>query len=895
MHQRSLVSIKQLREKKKFRQVWLLLPILAVCVAGAFAAEPAVRSVYAVRDAKIYTVSGPVIARGTIVIRNGLIDAVGANVQVPPEATIVDGNGLTVYPGLIDSFTDTGLPVAATPAVPAGQRGATPQQRAPQNTHEAIFQTPLGLTPDRVLAEQVRPAGKNVEAYRSIGITSALVVSRDGLLTGQSVLINTGSENIVVKAPIALHINPAPVRAGYPSTLMGALAVLRQSFSNADWYRTVWERFNTNPRGIERPSYDPTLEAMVPVVQGKLPSVIHADWLAQLKRAVNLTDELKLKPIIAGGMEAGKIAPVLKNKDIAVLASVNYATEKPKPGFGGNTDAVEWDDKEMKELLSNAATLQRAGVRFALQSGFADRPQAFIENIRKTMENGLTLDQALRATTLSAAEILGIGNALGSLEAGKIANVVVASGEPFAQGSRIRDVFIDGKLYESTPEPITNNGGGGQRGAATAAASVASAKRPMVKPGSYITPTANEVLIKNATVLTVSKGTIKNGSVLIRGGKIAAVGTNVTSSPNAMVIDATGKFLLPGIIDCHSHMAIEGGGNEGTSPVTPNVRISDVIRDDDITIYRALAGGTTIANVLHGSANVIGGTNAVIKLKWGRPAEEFMFGAPLGIKFALGENPKRSNTNQAQDSRRWPATRMGVEETLRESFTEARRYMKEWDDYQAAKQRGENAVPPRKDLKLETLADILRGKIMVHVHSYVAPEIVMMLNIADEFGFKVRTLQHVLEGYKVASEIKQHGAMASTFADFWGYKVEAWDAIPYNAAIMHKFGVNVSINSDDDERVTRLYEEAGRVFHYNNGELTEDDALKMITLNPAIQLGIDNRVGSIEVGKDADLALFSAHPLSTYTVVEKTFIDGQIYFDRELDLKAQPREGTQNE
>ena len=383
--------------------------------------------------------------------------------------------------------------------------------------------------------------------------------------------------------------------------------------------------------------------------------------------------------------------------------------------------------------------------------------------------------------------------------------------------------------------------------------------------------------------------------MLIRDGKIAAVGTNLDASSNAMVIDATGKFLMPGIIDCHSHMAIEGGGNEGTSPVTPNVRIADVIRDDDITIYRALAGGTTIANVLHGSANVIGGTNAVIKLKWGRPAEDFLFGAPLGIKFALGENPKRSNSNQPQDNRRWPATRLGIEETLRESFTEARRYMKDWDDYQAAKQRGENVIPPRKDLKLETLADILRGKIMVHVHSYVAPEIVMILNIADEFGFKVRTLQHVLEGYKVATEIRQHRAMASTFADFWGYKPEAWDAIPYNAAIMHKFGVNVSINSDDDERVTRLYEEAGRVYHYNNGELTEDDALKMITLNPAIQLGIDKRVGSIDVGKDADLALFTAHPLSTYAVVEKTFIDGQIYFDRELDLKTQPREVSSND
>jgi imidazolonepropionase-like amidohydrolase len=875
--------------------------LILILIVAAWAV-PATRSVYAIKDAKIYPVSGPVIARGTVVIRNGLIDAVGENVSIPPEATIIDGMGLTVYPGLIDSFSDAGLPAAlAEPTAPAGQRGGgqrgaapqQPQQRAPQNTHEALFQTALGLNAQRLLADQVRPDGKNIDAYRNLGITSALTVLRDGLLTGQSVLIDTGSENIVVKSPVALHINPAPMRGGYPSTLMGALAVVRQTFSDADWYRAVWERFNTDPHGIERPKYDPTLEAMAPIVQGKLPTVIHATWLAEIKRAISLADELKLKPILAGGMEAGKIAPLLKSKDIAVLASINYAMEKPKPGFGNNTRAVEWDEGEMKEWLSNAVALQRAGVRFALQSGFADRPQSFIENIRKTMENGLTLDQALRATTLSAAEILGIGSALGSLEPGKIANVVVATGDPFAQGSRVRNVFVDGRLYEVTPE--TNAGGPRGGGAAVTVAAATPAKKTIaVKAGSYITPTPNEVLIKNATVLTVSKGTIKNGSVLIRDGKVAAVGTNIAASPGVMVIDASGKFLMPGIIDCHSHMAIEGGGNESTSPVTPNVRIADVIRDDDITIYRALAGGTTIANVLHGSANVIGGTNAVIKLKWGRPAEEFLFGAPLGIKFALGENPKRSNNNnQAQDNRRWPTTRLGVEETLRESFTETRRYMKEWDDFQAAKQRGENVVPPRKDLKLETLADVLRGKIMVHVHSYVAPEIVMMLNIADEFGFKVRTLQHVLEGYKVANEIRDHGAMASTFADFWGYKVEAWDAIPYNAAIMHKFGVNVSINSDDDERVTRLYEEAGRVYHYNNGELSEDDALKMITLNPAIQLGIDNRVGTIEVGKDADLVLFSAHPLSSYTTVEKTFIDGQIYFDRELDLKTQPREALQ--
>jgi imidazolonepropionase-like amidohydrolase len=863
---------------------------LTVAATGdirSFAAQSTTRSVYAITGARVYPVSAGVIANGTIVIRNGLIADVGTNVQIPPEATVIEGAGLTVYPGLIDSFTDAGLP--ATPATAAPQQQPPQQQQvSPKNTQEALFQTPLGLNADRLLAQQVRPAGKDVETYRNLGITSALTVSRDGLLTGQSVLINTGDANIVVKTPVALHINPAPVQGGYPSTLMGAFAVLRQAFSDADWYQQAWDRFNRNPRGVERPPYDRVLESMVPVLQGKLPSIIHADWSAQIKRAVALAGELKLKPVIAGGLEAGSLAPLLKSKDIPVLVSVNYARQKPRSGAAG---AAEFDEQEMKDFLANAAILQKAGVRFALQSGFAERPQLFLENIRKAIENGLTLDQALRAVTLSPAEILGIGNALGSLDAGKIANIVVASGEPFARDTRIRMVFVDGKLFEApTPETqrnTTQNTGGGPPQQGTPAES----KKPVVKPGSYLTATPTEVLIKNATVLTVSKGTIKNGSILVRDGKIAAVGTDVTGSAGAKVIDATGRFVMPGIIDAHSHLGIDGGGNESTSPVTPNVRIADVIRDDNVGIYRAVAGGTTIVNVLHGSANVIGGTNAVLKLKWGRPAEEMQFGAPLGIKFALGENPKRANTQQPANNRRWPATRLGVEETLRESFNEARRYMQEWDNYEAARRRGEDVLAPRRDLKLETLADVLRGKILVHVHSYVAPEIVMMLNIADEFGFKVKTLQHVLEGYKVAKEIKAHGAAASTFADFWAYKIEAWDAIPYNAAIMHKYGVNVSINSDSDERVRRLYEEAGRALHYSNGELSEDDALKMITLNPAMQLGIDKRAGSIETGKDADLVIFTGHPLSSYARVDMTFIDGQIYFDRDLDLKTQPREG----
>lgn len=870
---------------------------MCVVLAGqSITAQSPARSVYAIKEAKLYPVSTGMIPSGTVLIRNGLIVAVGPDVTIPPEATVIDGKGLTVYPGLIDSFTDAGLPATAPPAQPL-----QPQQ-PPRNTHEAIFQSAVGLNAERAMAEQVRPAGKNVEAYRNLGITSALTVPRDGLLPGQSVLINTGEANIVVKTPVALHINPVSPGGGYPSTLMGALAVLRQTFSDGDWYQQSWDRFNRNPRGIERPPYDRMLEAIVPVLRGNLPSVIHADWEAQIKRAVALADELKLKPIIAGGFEAGAVAPLLKSRNIPVLVSVNYARQKPRSGGAG---AVEFSEEEMKDLLGNAAILQKAGVPFALQSGFAERPPLFIENIRKTIENGLTLDQALRATTLSAAEILGMGNALGSLDSGKIANVVVASGEPFAKDTKIKMVFVDGQLFDlvATPPPPPPTAGTREGGApettgppaapgtpaepTQAPAKPAPAKKPIVKPGSYSTATPKEVLIRNATVLTISGGTIKNGSVLVRDGKIAAVGPNLAASPEALVIDATDRFVMPGIIDAHSHLAVEGGINEGTSPVTPNVRIADVIRDDDVGIYRALAGGTTIVNVLHGSANVIGGTNAVIKLKWGRPAEDMFFGAPAGIKFALGENPTRAN---AQQNTRWPSSRLGVEETLRESFIEARQYMREWDGYESARRRGEDVVPPRRDVKLETLADVLRGKILVHVHSYVAPEIVMMLNIADEFGFKVATLQHVLEGYKVAKEIKAHGAAASTFADFWAYKMEAWDAIPYNAAIMQKYGVSVSINSDSDERVRRLYEEAGRALHYSNGEITEDSALKMITLNPAMQLGIDKRVGSIEAGKDADLVIFTGHPLSSYARVDMTLIDGQIYFDREMDLKTQPRE-----
>ena len=408
----------------------------------------------------------------------------------------------------------------------------------------------------------------------------------------------------------------------------------------------------------------------------------------------------------------------------------------------------------------------------------------------------------------------------------------------------------------------------------------ASPNAPLAIP---IPPAGTLVAIRNATILTASHGTIERGTILIRDGKIAAVGTNVEVPAGARIIDGTGRFVTPGIIDAHSHSASEGI-NEGTESVTAQVRIEDVLRQDGTSLYRQLAGGTTTLNILHGSANTIGGQNAVVKLRYGLPVDSLKFeGAPPGIKFALGENVRQTTRPTPT---RYPRTRMGVEDVLRDAFTRAREYQTEWKRYETVKSafdksRPRNAsapVPPKRDLQLDALVEVLEGKRLVHCHSYRADEILMMLRVAKDFGFRVASFQHVLEGYKVADELAAAGSGGSTFADNWAYKLEAWDAIPHNAALMAERGVVVSINSDSDERARRLYQEAAKAIKYGN--TSEEEALRMITLNAAKQLGIDKRVGSIDVGKDADIAIFNGHPFAPASRVEMTLIDGRVFFDR---------------
>jgi imidazolonepropionase-like amidohydrolase len=387
----------------------------------------------------------------------------------------------------------------------------------------------------------------------------------------------------------------------------------------------------------------------------------------------------------------------------------------------------------------------------------------------------------------------------------------------------------------------------------------------------------NDVVIKGGTILTVTHGKIENGSIYIHDGKIAAVGQTVNAPANATVIDATGKFVMPGIIDSHSHIALDDDVNEATSPITPHMMMRDAFDYNDKAIYRALAGGVTTSLLLHGSANMIGGQAVVIKHKYGLGKEEMIFpGAPQSIKFASGENPKRVYGSKGG----LPSTRMGNFEVMRAAFIEAREYMHTWDEYDAKVKKGDkDATAPKKDLKLEALADILRGKLLVQIHCYRADEFLTEIALAHEFGYKIRAFHHALEAYKVADKIAAEGIAIATWPDWWGFKYEGWDGIPWNAAISVHNGVRVALKSDSEDVTRRLNQEAGKIMHYG---LTEEEALKAITLNPAWIIGVDNRVGSIDVGKDADISIWNSYPLSSAALVDKVLIDGDVYFDRSL-------------
>lgn len=891
---------------KRLRSVGLLAVIVVAVGTVLPRSAAGQEDTWALVNARIVTVSGATIERGTVVIRDGLIAGVGTDLAVPPDARVLDLSGKTVYPGMIDLASTVALEQRERPqqtrfqALPTAQRDTTGWQ---------------GLDPERMVADELQSAHRSVREWRDAGVGAALVAPTAGTFRGQSALINLrgGSPGeMILISPAALHMGFQGVRSGYPRTLMGVMAYQRQSLLDARYLALQRDRYDANPRGMQRPAAGPHTTALASYAVGDGMVVIDARSERAIRRAVGLANEFGLDYVLSSVGEGWLALELLVSERRPVLVSLALAAPDSITGrsFLYTRPEPPPSDSALQWLIDhNAAALDSAGISFALTSGGGAVEAAdFRGAVRRTIRAGLAPAVALRAVTVVPAEIMGIADRLGSIEPGKIANLIVATGDLFADSTKLEAVFVDGERFVVPPDddrPSRRRGGEGSRGSGehaageatedeAAAEQAAEATGPFTPPAIPIPPSTiprgQLVAVTNATILTAANGTIEGGTILIRDGKIVEIGSDVRVPRNAEVIDASGKYVIPGIVDSHSHMAIEGGINEGTDNLTPQVRIADEIEHDDIQLWRALAGGVTTIHVLHGSANSIGGQDAVIKLRWGlRPDQLFVEDAPRGIKFALGENPKRSNRSSIPGApRRFPSTRMGVEYSIAEAFQRARAYQQEWAEYDRLRGRTRrDRVPPRRDLFLETLVGILDGTIRVHSHSYRADEILMLINLADSLGFTIGTFQHVLEGYKVADEIAAHGAGASTFADSWAYKLEAFDAIPYNAALMHRRGVRVSINSDSGERVRRMLQEAAKAMKY--GGVSEQDALRMVTLNPAIDIGLGDRIGSLEPGKDADLVIMTHHPFDPRSRVDKTMIDGVIYFDYDVAPKLRDR------
>jgi len=937
-------------------------------------------AVHAFTNARIVVAPGQVIPHGTLVVRDGVIEAVGENLKPPRDAREWDATGLTFYPGFIDLSSDYGMPRGSAPGEPDFLATPPPAEKPRGAEH---WTAKMRADLDASAAFQPDPAA--AEKLRTQGFVAVLSTPQSGIFRGQSALISLADApgpQLVLKRRAAQTITleqRGGFFGGYPNSLMGVIAFVRQILLDADWYRKAWDAYTKSPNQ-ERPETSTGLAALGDALDRKTPFIGEADEDLNVLRLLKIGREFSLNLWIRGSGEEYRRLDQLKQLRPKLIVPLNFpeapAVDTPEEALGVTLDELQhWD-----AAPENPGRLQKASIPVAVTASQLKDAGTFLTQVRKAVKRGWTADGALAAMTTTPASWLGLERQLGSLEAGHAASFVVTDGDLFSEKTRIREVWIDGKRYDvKLPPAVETRGtwsftgpsqlsgelalkgdpdrpagslkthskeltlvsvqygagrlsfsfagdsagllgtvrisgtvtgkemsGTGERPDGTtfswtatlretykAGPDTAKVKPPVMAsfpetlpPGEFGREKPPEqpavLLVKNATIWTEGKqGRLENADMLIRAGKIDVIGRGIAPPAGAVVVDATGLHVSPGIIDCHSHTAASSI-NEGGKAVTCETRIEDVLDPDNIWIYRQLAGGTTMANVLHGSANPIGGQNAIVKWRWGSPAEDLLFkGAPPGVKFALGENVKQSNFQPGgRPTGRYPATRMGVEQIIRDRFSTAREYERKWKEWESDR----NRIPPRRDLELEALVEMLKGKRQIHAHCYRQDEILMLLRVCEDFGIRLGTLQHVLEGYKVADAIARHGAGASTFSDWWAYKIEAWDAIPGNGPLMESQGVVVSYNSDDSQLASRLNWEAGKAVKFG---LSEEDALKFVTLNPAKQLKIDSRVGSLEPGKDADFAVWNGSPLSSTTRCEQTWIDGRKYFDREEDRRMQ--------
>jgi len=920
---------------------------------------------YAFTNATIVKDAQTTFQNATMVIRQGKIESIGTTVSIPKDAIVVDCKGKYIYPSFIDIFSDYGI---ATPQRQGGG-GFFGSAQLTSNTKGA-FGWNQAIKADIDGSKIFTGDDAKAKALRDIGFGAVLTHQKDGIArgTGPFVSLATVPDNFAVlkdKAAAFYSFSKGTSTQSYPSSMMGMIALLRQTYLDAQWYKSSPAKEGTN---LSLKSWNDNQS---------LPQIFDANDKWNDLRADKIGDEFGVQYIIkGGGNEYQRIKEIAATKASYIL-TLNYpaAIDVDDPNdlrFVGLDDLKHW------ELApGNAAALEKAGVNFCLSTADLTNPADFMTNLRKAIEYGLTESKALDALTKAPATLLGIYDKIGSLDNGKIADFIITSGPIFGEKTTVfqnwtqgiknavkedgwydvkgsykytssnnkaftidlKDAGVasfigtdtltgkysyDGKLVKlsytegrgrdaketilsGTANGTSWNGMGREVNGNTFTwtanfdhafeAKVDSVKAktplvlgkvtyPFVSFGWEDAPVQENILIKNATVWTSEKeGKLEETDVLVKNGKIAAIGKNL-SDPTAKIIDGKGKHLTPGIIDEHSHIAA-ASINEGGQSVTSEVRIGDNLNPEDINIYRQLSGGVTTSHILHGSANTIGGQTQLIKLRWGANAEDLKFaGADPFIKFALGENVKRSSSSQGNT--RFPDTRMGVEEVQMDAFQRASDYQKLWKAAdENNKKKGAVPMVVRRDLELDALVEIMNSKRFITCHSYVQSEINETMKVAEHFGFRINTFTHILEGYKIADKMKAHGANASTFSDWWNYKMEVVDAIAYNAYIMHKVGLNVAINSDDAEMARRLNQEAAKSVKY--GGMSEEEALQMVTINPAKMLHVDAKVGSIKVGKDADLVLWSDNPLSIYAKAEKTIVDGTIYYDMEKDAAMRTR------
>ncbi len=920
---------------------------------------------YAFTNATIFKSYNQKVEKATLLIKDGKVEAVGAGVTIPKDAVVIDLDGKFIYPSFIDLYSNYGLPEPkAVGEKPKQQPQSLSNKKGAYSWNEALH-------PEFRAFEHFEADKKKAKEYISLGFGSLLVHQMDGISRGTSTLVLLGDEKehkLILKDNVAHHMafRKGKSTQNYPSSLMGCIALIRQTYLDAQWYIEYGYKEEKNI----------SLQAWNDVQN--LIQIFETDDRLNAFRATKIGKEFGVNYILKGGGDEYKRIDDLKATGSAFIIPVNFpaaydVTDPHDAELVSLADMKHWD-----LAPSNASALAKANIDFAFTTHGLKKKGAFLENIKKAIKNGLSEEDALKALTHTPAQLIKAGDKIGSLEKDKVANFIICSGNIFGKEGKILHNWIRGnptilkdldypklngayqlkvgrdnyllhvkgkatkpefviqendstsiKVKHSVsnklislsfnPNKEANNVislsgsiadkkwsgagtlGDGQWVSWTAnyigevpkkesekknlnekkgnkeetEKLVSQVLYPFVSYGWAEQPKQETYLITNATVWTnESDGILEDADVLIKNGKIAQVGKGL-SAGGATTIDGKGKHVTCGIIDEHSHIAISRGVNEGTQASSAEVSIADVVNSEDVNIYRQLAGGVTTSQLLHGSANPIGGQSAIIKMRWGYTPEQMKFeNADPFIKFALGENVKQSNWGD--DFRtRFPQTRMGVEQVFEDHFTQAA-------EYKAKKSSGK---PYRKDLEMETILEIIESKRFITCHSYQQGEINMLMKVAERHNFRINTFTHILEGYKIADKMRTHGAGGSTFSDWWAYKYEVIDAIPHNGAIMHEQGVLTAFNSDDAEMARRLNQEAAKAVMY--GDVSEEDAWKFVTLNPAKLLHLDNRVGSLKAGKDADVVIWSDNPLSIYAIAEMTFVDGIKFFDRKDDVEKQ--------